>query len=113
MSPLVLGLLILSVVCAACGQLLFKAGASGAVAPLDFINLKVIFGLFCYGVSTLIWIWTLSKVNLVTVFPFTVMTFVLVYLGAAVIYKEPVTTVGLAGAGVALLGLFMIVRSSA
>lgn len=113
MSPLVLPLLIASVCCAACGQLLFKAGASGAAAPIDFVNLKVIVGLFCYGISTLIWIWALSKANLVTVFPFTVMTFVLVYVGAAIIYKEPVTTLGLAGAGLAMLGLFMIVRSSA
>lgn len=74
--------LVLACIFAAAGQVLLKIGASGRIQWQDFINWPVFFGLSCYGLSTLLWLYSLSKLPLRVVYPFTVLSFVLV-LGLA------------------------------
>lgn len=80
--------LLLACVTAAAGQLLLKAGANGRTQWLEFLNLQVIAGLGGYAISTLLWLYCLSRLPLRVVYPYTALTFVLVVLGAAAVFDE-------------------------
>jgi len=108
MTPTMLLLLLAGTVCAAAGQLLFKVGASGREAFASFFNLWLLSGLFAYALGTLLWIYALSKVRLTVVYPFTALTFVLVYLFGVLILREPTTAKALVGVAFVLGGLFLI-----
>ena len=101
-------LLLAGTVFAAAGQVLFKIGASGREAIASFFNFWLLSGLIAYGFVTLLWIYVLSKVRLTLVYPFTALTFVLVYLFGIVILQEPATTRALVGIVLVLGGLFLI-----
>jgi drug/metabolite transporter (DMT)-like permease len=102
------GLLALSAICAATGQVLFKIGAAGARSLPDFVNPGVAGGLVAYGVGTLLWIYALSKAPLTVVYPYTAVTFVLVYLAGAFILREPVPIRAIGGLLLVMGGLFLI-----
>ena len=106
--PLDFLLLMISALCAAGGQLLFKAGAHGAKAFPAFVNRWTLLGLIAYGIGTLLWIYVLSRVPLTLAYPFTALTFVLVYLAGAWLFGEPVTLRALTGVALILGGLFMV-----
>jgi drug/metabolite transporter (DMT)-like permease len=108
MSPTMTLLLLAGTLCAAAGQVLFKVGASGREALASFFNLWLLSGLAAYGLGTLLWIYALSKVRLTVVYPFTALTFVLVYLFGIVILDEPTTAKALIGVAFVLGGLFLI-----
>ena len=96
---------------AALGQMLFKVGATGRESLPTFINVWILSGLACYGLGTLFWIYSLSKARLTIVYPFTALTFVLVYLGGVFILGEPSSLKALLGMGLVLAGLFLISTS--
>ena len=101
MSNLYYYLLFLSSATAAAGQLLFKQGASGR-AGLEIIKSPVLWaGGACYFISTVLWIYALSKVDLSIVYPFTALTFVMVFILCFLILGEPATPMK-------LLGIFLI-----
>ena len=104
-------LVVVSAVLAAIGQLFFKLGATGAVAVTDFLNLRVTAGLTLYALSTVLWIGALSKLPLTRVYPFTILTFVTVYVASFVILGERLNAPVLIGAALVLVGLFIIVMS--
>ncbi len=108
MSPTLLLLLLTGTLCAAAGQVLFKVGASGREALASFFNLWLFSGLLAYALGTLLWIYALSRVRLTVVYPFTALTFVLVYLFGVVILREPTTAQALVGVAFVLGGLFLI-----
>jgi len=101
-------LLMLAAVLAAVGQVLFKSGAGGRTHWLEFVNPAVIGGLGCYGLSTVLWIYCLSKLPLKVVYPYTALTFVLVYIGAFFVFGEKPGLRGIAGVALVLTGLFLI-----
>lgn len=108
MSRTLLLLLLAGTLCAAAGQVLFKIGASGREALASFFNLWLLSGLLAYAIGTLLWIYALSRVRLTVVYPFTALTFVLVYLFGVVILREPTTAKALVGVALVLGGLFLI-----
>jgi drug/metabolite transporter (DMT)-like permease len=95
-------------VCAALGQILFKVGAADRVSLAEFVNVWILFGLLFYGVGTALWIYSLSKARLTVVYPFTALTFVLVYLSGVYLFHEPTTNLALAGVALVLAGLLLI-----
>ena len=101
-------ILALASLAAACGQLLFRAGAADRVALADFLNLRIGAGLALYALGTALWIYALSKERLVVVYAFSALTFALVYLGGAVLLREPLGARGIAGVLVVLAGLYLI-----
>lgn len=101
-------LLIIGTVCAAAGQLMFKAGADGRAALVEFLNGWILLGFVLYGIGTVCWIFALSRLRLTIVYPFTVLTFVFVYLGSWLIFKEQITVLGFCGVILVLFGLFLI-----
>jgi undecaprenyl phosphate-alpha-L-ara4N flippase subunit ArnE len=108
MSPGSVLILIASTLCAALGQILFRAGARNAETLVEFFNRWIMVGLFAYGVGTVLWIYVLSRAPLTVAYPFTALTFVLVYLAGAVLFGEPVTVRAMAGVVLVLGGLFLI-----
>ena len=101
-------ILVAGTVFAAVGQVLFKIGASGREALSSFVNAWLLAGLVAYALGTLLWIYALSKVRLTVVYPFTALTFVLVYVFGITILNEPTTVKALAGVTLVLGGLFLI-----
>jgi len=97
---------------AALGQILFKTGAVGRVSPLEFVNMWVAGGLVLYAIGTVLWVYALSKANLMLAYPFTVLTFVLVYIAAYFIFGERITATGITGVILILCGMLLIVRAS-
>jgi multidrug transporter EmrE-like cation transporter len=102
------GVLLLATVCAAVGQLLFKVGAGGRSDWRQMVNLPIAGGLLCYALGTLGWIFALSKLPLRVVYPYTALTFVLVYAGAIGFLGEKVDLRAFCGVGLVLAGLFLL-----
>lgn len=103
--------LVASALLAAVGQLLFRVGAAGRQALLEFVNPAVIGGLALYGFSTALWIFALSRTKLTTVYPFTALTFVLVYAGAMMLLGEKPTRVEIVGVLLVLSGLALLAKA--
>ena len=94
---------------AAGGQILFKMGVSGRTALMDYVNLPLAAGLASYGVGTILWLFALSRLPLKVVYPFTALTFVLVYAGAVWILGEKLSMRGVFGIGLVMVGLSMVI----
>ena len=93
---------------AAAGQIFLKLGATGAQSVTDFVNIRTMFGFMLYGVGSVLWIIALARLPLSKVYPFTILTFVLVYVASATMLGEPMTRQVLLGAGLVLAGLLVI-----
>ncbi len=101
------------IVFAALGQLLFKIGANSAGETdisnvFRLLNLYVVTGMVLYGLSAVLWVMALSVADLTYVYPFTALTFVLVYLLSFLVLKESFHLNRLIGAGIIALGIFVM-----
>ena len=101
-------LLLLACITAAAGQMLLKAGATGRTQFIEFVNWQVCFGLGGYAISTLLWLYCLSKLPLRVVYPYTALTFVLVVIGAVAVFGERAGWRAGAGTLMVLAGLLLI-----
>jgi drug/metabolite transporter (DMT)-like permease len=97
---------------AAAGQLLFKLGADTRESVGEMLNVQIFGGLLCYGLGTLGWIFALSKLPLTVVYPFTALTFVLVYAAAVFLLGEHVGIRSGLGIGCVLVGLYLLTGQS-
>ncbi len=98
---------------AAGGQLLLRVGANGQETLNGFINLHIFCGLILYALSTLVWIYVLSSEQLVQVYAFTALTFVLVYAGGVALLGEHISAKPIIGISMILLGLYFITSAEA
>jgi drug/metabolite transporter (DMT)-like permease len=103
--------LILGSVLGAGGQVLFKLGASGASSLTDYLNLRILAGLACYGLGTAFWLLALSRLPLSKVYPFTILTFALVYVGSVYWLGERLSIGLILGVFLVLSGLVVILTS--
>ncbi len=99
-------------ICAAGGQILFKIGADGRDNWSAFLNLWVASGVVVYGIGAVCWVHGLSKAGLITVYPFTVLTAVVVYGAAITIFGERPTVPGMVGIVLIMFGLYLISHGS-
>ncbi|HEY1726351.1 MAG TPA: hypothetical protein VGF89_13070 [Steroidobacteraceae bacterium] len=93
---------------AAGGQLLLKLGAEHRTRVLEFFNVRIGIGLLLYLCGTILWVYVLSREKLVTVYAFTALTFVLVYLGAMLTLGESLTLRAGGGVLLVLAGLYLL-----
>lgn len=104
-------ILLLSSVFAALGQLFFKLGST--VSPLSMIfSVKIWIGLILYGAGTLLWIYVLSKEPLSKVYPFTALTFILVFFLSYFILNEAISLVQIIGVIIILVGFMVLALAS-
>lgn len=108
MTKSTLFVLTLAAISAASGQLLFKIGAKGNISLIQFMNIPILAGLTLYAIGTALWIYALSHEDLVTVYAFTALTFVLVYIGGAFLLHERISLQAMIGVASILIGLFLI-----
>jgi drug/metabolite transporter (DMT)-like permease len=100
--------LVSSAICAAGGQLLIAIGARGRTDALSFLNPWIVIGLGLFGLGAVLWIYSLSKAALIQVYPFTVLTFAMVYLGSILVLGERPTLAGNCGVAIVLVGLYIL-----
>ena len=100
--------LTVSAALAAGGQVLLKLGATGQTTVLAMVNPQVLGGVTLYGIGMLIWLWALSLAQLQVVYPFTMLTLILVFVASVVIFGERPSGLiylgwGVVGCGVAIV----------
>jgi multidrug transporter EmrE-like cation transporter len=111
-------LLLISVISAVTGQVLFKKGVliTGEITFRGSMMrelIKLIFnpivfsGLLFYVVSAVLWLVALSKTTLSFAYPFTALTFALVMLSARVVFLENIPTLRYFGIVLICLGIFL------
>lgn len=122
MTPSTLLMLLASIALATTGQLLLKAGvdvigaATGGLGIGDigtliggiFTNWRLIAGLGLFGMSSVFWLLTLSRLELSTAYPFVSLSYLLI-LGFSVVAlgeRPPLITWG--GAGLIMVGIILI-----
>lgn len=96
---------------AAIGQLLFRVGARDRIDLVAFINPYTIGGLVFYAAGTVAWIYALSKEQMVTVYAFTALTFVLVYAGGVILLGEHINAWKSVGISLVVIGLYFVSNS--
>jgi multidrug transporter EmrE-like cation transporter len=107
----------------AMGQLLLKAGTN-AVGRFEFVtdNLvpvatrfafepHILAGVACYGVSLIVWIMGLSRVEVSVAYPLLSLGYVINAAAAWYLFGEAVTPLRLAGIALIVLGVSFIARS--
>ncbi len=109
-------LLLIAIVLGVMAQLLLKQGMSQRpnfrLKDLTLLtgNFPVLAGLSCFGISILLYLQALAKLNLSVAYPTVSLGYVLVIIMSKVCFKEPISptrwiSVFIICAGVALVGL--------
>ncbi len=111
----------ISITLGVCGQLLFKHTMM-RVGAVDFGQLSTAIpamasspflwlGLCCYGLSTVVWLMILSRVQLSYAYPLLSMGYILVVALSYFIFKEPVTWLRFGGVLVIVAGVIMVTHN--
>lgn len=107
----------------ATGQLLIKASTSQlgtiSLSLLDAIGLimrvlrnpLLLLGLLSWSLGALLWVATLSRVQLTYAYPMLSLGYVIVFAGSWIIFKEPVSLLRIVGAVIVIIGVVLISRS--
>ena len=108
----------MSIALGATGQLLFKyaslrlpafseLGASGTVVRL--LSTPAILGGFaCFFISALLWIFALRQVSLSVAYPMVALSYIVIFIGSAVLFGESVTWRHWSGAALIVAGIVLI-----
>jgi len=76
------------------------------------VNPLIIFGLFLYALSFIVWLRVLTFNDLSKSYPiFATIVFLLTTLGSAIFLKESITFLRLIGIAVMLLGIFIVAKN--
>lgn len=103
--------LVLGSVLGAVGQILLKVGADRATSLTDYANLRILVGLGCYALGAVFWLLALARLPLSKVYPFTILTFVLVYIASVYVLGERISGALAVGVGLVFSGLIVILAS--
>lgn len=101
------------------GQMLFKLaadrvpGAAGAGFPERILGLALngyfIAAVLLYGLLSVLWVWVLTFTPLSRAYPFVALAFAVTPLLAAALFHEPLGMRLLAGIGLVVGGLFLVI----
>lgn len=109
-------LILASVLTGAFGQIFLKIGAlkineSTLSGILKFLNTSVFFGFFFYGLSSLIWIVVLRKVQLSYAYPLVSFGYVVVFMASYFLFHETISFNRIIGLILILAGILFITRT--
>lgn len=123
MTPLSFSLILLGVLLNAAAQLLLKAGTN-AVGHFDFhmanalpmgwrlfTEPHILAGMFCYGISLVVWIMALSRVEVSIAYPMLAIGYVVNAIAAYYLFGEAVTPMRMLGIGIIVVGVYIVARS--
>jgi len=117
------GLIITGVLLNAAAQLALKASVSemgainlsmagsGAVALRLMSEPWLWVGLFCYGISVIIWILALSRVDVSIAYPMLSIGYVVNAVAAWALFGELLSAMRLTGIGIIIVGVYVLARS--
>ncbi len=123
MNPLVIGLILMAVLMSAGGQVLLKVamsnpamqaatGHGGAVMVMALITSPwLIGGILVYGLSVLVWLAVLSKVDVSFAYPFVALGMVVTTLAGRFILGEDLPAMRLVGLTVIVFGVLIVASS--
>lgn len=100
--------LIISALSAAFGQLFFKLGTNHAKGFELLYSYKLWLGVLLYFLSTVLWIYALSKLPLNRAYPFTALTFVLVFILGYLFLGETISIMRALGLMAIVLGFLIL-----
>jgi multidrug transporter EmrE-like cation transporter len=106
--------IIVSILLGACAQVLLKFGTmkAGSLELIKlFTNLYTLGGLFLYGLSALLWIVALSKVQLSFAYPMVSLGYVIVFGLSYFVFGETISLLRAAGLAMIVIGVIMIAKS--
>src|ERR1700743_2615480 len=113
--PLPLLAILITVVCISGGQLLFKITAARANAAHSMFSVDVLMTLLpacvLYAGATLIWVAALRYVPLSVAYVFMALSFIIVPLLSALLFKEVLTLRYFTGLGLIVLGIIVSLSS--
>ena len=124
MTNFQLCIILLTVSVSACAQLLLKLGmkeidtANGMLSNGISSLLHVIFsplvlsGLTVYGLSTIAWLWVLSKVDLSIAYPFLGISFIFTLLFGVFLLDEELSAYKLIGTLMIVMGCFLVAKAA-
>lgn len=112
MPSYVSAILVLGAMCASSGTVLLKLGATGRTAILSFLNPQIVIGLALYGLGAVFWIYGMSRQSLISVYPFTILSFVIVYLVGILGLGELPSRSAAIGVALILVGLYLVTRNT-
>lgn len=94
------------------GQVEFKKGSEGLRFDIQALltNYHLLAGLFIYALSTLIYIYALSKGRLSIIYPIIATSYIWTTLFAWILLKEPVNLTNWTGITLILLGVTLVSR---
>lgn len=105
-------LFVLYVIFASSGLVLFKLGSletSGLNIFGICVTIKMIIGIICYGISFLLWLYIVSKINLTIAMPLSVaLVNTLVVIESSIILKEKLNITQIIGIFIIIIGVSII-----
>lgn len=117
-------LLFVDILTTAGAQLLFKKGVSEwggmdfsfsqvlSLVPRIFQSVWILAGTFLFGVSFILWLFIISKIQLNVAYPIALSsTAILTSLVAWFLFKEYLSPVQIGGIAVIILGIFLLLKS--
>ncbi|WP_346010338.1 EamA family transporter [Paenibacillus sp. SYP-B3998] len=112
-------LIIISIILSSFGQLAMKNGANeislqdGAIKLfIQFTtNLSILSGLLMYGLSTIVWIVALSRIQLSIAYPLVSLSYIIVVILSYFIFNEPLSLQKILGLVFIIIGVIFIARS--
>lgn len=90
------------------GQVLLKMGLNGRHDLASLVNIHVGSGLAMYAIGTSLWLFSLTRLPLSVVFPFTILTLGIVFVSSIVILGERPGVMTIAGWAVVVIGLTIV-----
>lgn len=118
-----LGLILSSVTLNALAQIFIRKGMLGLgkisfdVSQITgmilgvFTNIYLLAGMLSYGVSIILWMMVLSKVNVSVAYPFLSVGYIITAVLAYFIFQEPLTLQKVLGILIICLGVFVLAQS--
>lgn len=111
-----LSIILISILFGAAGQIGFKYGAmripeTGTILTKVLAAWPIGLGLALYGISTVLWIYTLRVVELSYAYPLLSLGYILIFIASYFLFNEPIGTMRLAGLLFILIGLVLVSRS--
>jgi multidrug transporter EmrE-like cation transporter len=114
-------MVMLSILTSALGQVTLKWGTisvdkSPSASIIStmlkyFTNMRIICGIALYGLSMVIWIFAISKIQLSVAYPMVAFGYIIVTALSYFIFHEPLSKMKVAGLAAIVLGVIMITRS--
>ncbi len=111
--------ILLSILFGVSGQLLLKTGMlrvgqDRGTLISEYIRAlaqpAIWLGLICFGVSMLIWLYVLARMEMSVAFPFLGLNYVLIMIGSRILFGETIGLSKIGGTACIVLGILLIAR---